>query len=146
MSKVRLAKSGGRLDQRIQHRLKIESRAADDLEHVGGGGLLLQRFAQLIEQPRVLDGDDGLVGEGDQKLDLLIAKRPDGSSSESEDTDRRPLRISGTPNIVRNPVARCACGSAYSGSLAASSMCTGARSSNTRPIRPSRPGLNRSFA
>src|SRR6516165_3345748 len=50
-------------------------------------------------------------------------------------TDRRtspktpigvPLRISGTPNIVRNPVACCACDSAYSGSLAASSICTGA--------------------
>ena len=50
-------------DQRLQHRLQIEGRAADDLEHVGGGGLLLQRFAQLVEQPRVLDGDDGLGGE-----------------------------------------------------------------------------------
>ena len=29
-------------DQRIEHRLQIECRAADDLEHVGGGGLLLQ--------------------------------------------------------------------------------------------------------
>ena len=50
-------------DQRIEHGLQIEGRAADDLEHVGGGGLLLQRFAQLVEQPRVLDGDDGLGGE-----------------------------------------------------------------------------------
>ena len=31
-------------DQRIEHRLQIEGRAADDLEHVGGGGLLLQRL------------------------------------------------------------------------------------------------------
>ena len=36
----------------------------------GGRGLLLQRFgeivgalAQLVEQPRILDGDDGLSGE-----------------------------------------------------------------------------------
>ena len=28
-------------DQRIEHGLQIERRAADDLEHVGGGGLLL---------------------------------------------------------------------------------------------------------
>jgi hypothetical protein len=54
----------------LQHRLEIESRPADDLEHVGGGDLLLQRFAeivsalaQLVEQPRVLDRDDGLGGE-----------------------------------------------------------------------------------
>src|SRR6516164_2235750 len=57
---IRLAKSSGRFDQRIQHRPQIECRAADDLEHVGGGGLLLQRFAQLVEQPRILDRDDGL--------------------------------------------------------------------------------------
>ena len=64
---VRVAEPRRRLDQRIQHGLQIESRAADHLEHVGGGGLLLQQFdsrvAQLVEQPRVLDGDDGLVGE-----------------------------------------------------------------------------------
>ena len=32
--------------------LQIERRAADDLEHIGSGGLLLERFAQLIEQSR----------------------------------------------------------------------------------------------
>ena len=47
--------------KRVEHRLQIEGRAADDLEHVGGGGLLLQRFAQLVEQARILDGDDGLL-------------------------------------------------------------------------------------
>ena len=50
-------------NQRIEHRLQIEGRAADHLEHVGGGGLLLQRFAQLVEQAGVLDGDDSLIGE-----------------------------------------------------------------------------------
>ena len=41
----------------------------DDLQHLRGRGLLLQRLArsscaaQLVEQPRVLDGDDGLGGE-----------------------------------------------------------------------------------
>ena len=68
------------LDQRIEHGLQIEGRAADDLEHVGGGGLLLQRFAQLVEQPRVLDGDDGLVGEGGDQLDLLVGEGPHGSA------------------------------------------------------------------
>ena len=36
------------LDQRIEHRLQIEGRTADNFEHVGSGRLLLQRFAQLI--------------------------------------------------------------------------------------------------
>jgi|SRR6516164_8405940 len=39
-----------RFDERVEHGLQIEGRAADDLEHVGGCGLLLQRFAQLFEQ------------------------------------------------------------------------------------------------
>src|SRR5262249_35136389 len=62
-SHIRIAQSNRRLDQRIEHSLKVEGRAADDLKHVGGGSLLLQRFAQLVEQPCVLDGDDRLVGE-----------------------------------------------------------------------------------
>jgi hypothetical protein len=57
---IRIAKAGCRLGKRIEHRLQIEGRAADHLEHVGGSGLLLQRLTQFVEQPRVLDGDDGL--------------------------------------------------------------------------------------
>ena len=72
---VRLAQASSRLHQRIEYRLQIEGRAADDLEHVGGGGLLLQRFAQLVEQPRVLDGDDGLGGEVRDQRDLLVGER-----------------------------------------------------------------------
>ena len=47
-----------------------------------GRGLLLQRFgeivgalAQFVEQPRVLDGDHGLGGEGLHQLDLLVGER-----------------------------------------------------------------------
>ena len=47
------------------------------LEHLARRGLVLERFCELarprllrLEQPRVLDGDDGLVGEGLQQLDL----------------------------------------------------------------------------
>ena len=40
-------------DQRVEHRLQIEGRAADDLEHVGGGGLLLQRSARSSLSSRV---------------------------------------------------------------------------------------------
>src|SRR5262245_11276850 len=58
--RVRLAKARRRFHECVEHRLQIEGRAADDLEHVGGGGLLLQRLAQLVEQAGVFDGDDGL--------------------------------------------------------------------------------------
>ena len=71
---VGVAQPRRRFDQRIEHGLQIEGRAADHLEHVGGGGLLLQRFAQLVEQPRVLDGDDRLGGEVLHQLDLLVGE------------------------------------------------------------------------
>jgi len=32
----------------------------------------LQRLAQLTKQPRVLDGDDGLLGEIADQVDLLF--------------------------------------------------------------------------
>ena len=42
-----VAQSRRRFHQRIEHGLQIEGRAADDLEHVGGRGLLLQRLAAI---------------------------------------------------------------------------------------------------
>ena len=35
-------KAASRFNERLQHRLEIEGRAANDLEYVGGGGLLLE--------------------------------------------------------------------------------------------------------
>ena len=65
----------------VEHGLDFARRAADHLEHVGGGGLLLQGLAQvvgalpqLVEQPRVLDGDNGLIGEILNQFDLLISE------------------------------------------------------------------------
>ena len=73
----------GRVRQHcIEDRLEFARRTGDDLQHFGGRGLLLQRLreiigalTQLVEQPRVLDGDDGLGGEVLHQLDLLIGER-----------------------------------------------------------------------
>ena len=69
-------------DDGIEDRLQIERRAADDVQHIARRGLILERLRQLararlhlLEQPRVLDGDHGLVGEGLQQLDLLVGER-----------------------------------------------------------------------
>ena len=72
---VRFANAGRGFDERVEHGLQVEGRAANDLEHIRGRGLLLQQFAQLVEQPRILDGDDGLRGEILHQLDLLVSKR-----------------------------------------------------------------------
>src|SRR5262245_17810744 len=88
---IRLAKARRRLDERVEDRLQIERRAADDLEHIGGGGLLLQRFAQLLEQACVLDGDDGLVGEAGDQGDLLIGERANFGTVYDEGSDQLVL-------------------------------------------------------
>ena len=69
-------------DHRIQDRLEIGGRGADDPQDVGGGRLLLECLGeiavariQLLEQAHVLQRDDGLVGEGLRQLDLPVRER-----------------------------------------------------------------------
>ena len=57
----------GALDDRVEDRLHIRRRAADDAEHLGRRRLMLQglaqfrvAFLQFLEQPNILDGDHGL--------------------------------------------------------------------------------------
>src|SRR5262245_11736475 len=45
---IRFTKVRRRLGEGVEHRLQIEGRATDHLEHVGGGGLLLEGLAQLV--------------------------------------------------------------------------------------------------
>ena len=80
-----------------KHRLQVGRRAADDAQDLAGRRLLLQRLGQLavallqlLEQPRVLDGDDGLVGEGLQQRDLLVGERLDLGRA---DTTIAPMRL-----------------------------------------------------
>ena len=80
--------------------MQVERRAADDFEHIGGGGLLLQRFAQFVEQARVFDGDDRLCGEALYELNLLFGERAYLLAVNGEDTDQLFI---GTLRKVRKP-------------------------------------------
>ncbi len=78
---TRIAQPGCRFGDGIEDRLQVEGRAADDLEHVAGCGLVFERLlkiaralAQFVEQADILDGDDGLVGEGLEQLDLRFGE------------------------------------------------------------------------
>src|SRR5262245_2096097 len=88
---VGIAQSRRRFHQRVEHRLQIEGRAADDLEHVGSGGLLLQRFPQLVEQPGILYRDDGLSREVLYQLDLLVGERPNLLAVDADHADQLVL-------------------------------------------------------
>ena len=101
----------GALDDGVEDRLHVRGRAADDAEHLGRCRLMLQGLAQFcvallefLEQPHVLDGDHGLVGEGFKQLDLLFGKgsnfgaanhdRPNGNTFTQQ---RRGKNTSETP-------------------------------------------------
>src|SRR6185437_6882919 len=90
LEKIQGAESGltdlrGVLKDRLKDRLQIAWRSADHLEHIGGCGLLLQRLAQLVEQPRIFDRDHGLVGKDPYQLDLLVGERFYSRPSQDED-------------------------------------------------------------
>src|SRR5262249_26937530 len=63
MPELGLAQPDGVLEHCIENGFKLARRRADDTQYVRCGRLLFQRLSQFIEQPRVLDGDDRLVGE-----------------------------------------------------------------------------------
>src|SRR5262249_13780827 len=87
----------GASHDRVEYRLHIRLRATDDAQDVARGGLRVQRRRQLpgtglelLEQPHVLDGDDGLVGKGFEQADLFLGK---WAHLESPDDDRSDGRL-----------------------------------------------------
>ena len=83
-----LAEAGGGSDDGVKDGLQIGRRARDHPQNFGRGRLLLERLGhlgmglgeravlllQFREQPHVLDGNDGLVGEGLHEGDLRVGE------------------------------------------------------------------------
>ena len=93
---------GGALDDGVEHRLHVCGRAADDAEHLGRCRLMLQGLAQFciallqfFEQPHVLDGDHGLIGEGFEEFDLLVRERTNLGPANGNRPDRSTLAQKG---------------------------------------------------
>ena len=59
----------------FEHWGEIAGRGIDDLQDLGGCGLLFQGFARLGQEPRILHRDDRLRREVLQQRDLFIGKR-----------------------------------------------------------------------
>ena len=72
----------------VEYRLHVGGRLADHLQHLRRGRLPRQRLLCLVEQPRVLDRDHGLVGEGLQQCELLVAE---GAARAATPTTPMPL-------------------------------------------------------
>jgi hypothetical protein len=66
----------GRLFQHcVENRRQVTGRRIDDLQYLGGRGLLLERFARLGQEPRILDCYDGLRREILQQRDIPFRER-----------------------------------------------------------------------
>jgi len=103
--RVSLAQSRRRLDERIEYDLKIECRAADHLRTSAVAVCCCSDSRSSLRQAGILDCDDGLVGEGPEKGNLLIRKRINFGTSKLDCSDRHPLAQQWTPNVVRCPNA-----------------------------------------
>jgi hypothetical protein len=58
-----IAQRVGLFEDRVEHRCQVPGRRIDDLQYLGGRGLLLQRLPRLGQEPRVFHRDDRLCGE-----------------------------------------------------------------------------------
>ena len=102
ISKRGVADADGLTKHGFKYGLNITGRAADNLEYLRRRRLLLQRLrevsgalaevvgalAQLVQQSRILDGDDGLLREVLDQLDLLGGERADFLAIKRERTDQ----------------------------------------------------------
>src|SRR5215467_10094646 len=82
-AEICLAKTRSVCKHGVKYRGELARRTRYDTQHLRGRRLLLQGLAQVgrplsqfVQQPCVLDGDDGLVGEILNQLDLLVGERP----------------------------------------------------------------------
>jgi hypothetical protein len=86
------------VDNAFKYRRGVGHRATDHLQHFGSCRLLLQRLGEFpralllrLEQPRVLNGDHRLVGEGGDQFYLLFVKWTHLNAGERKDANCRSV-------------------------------------------------------
>ena len=79
---IGFAKLAGAFDDRLEDWFDVGRRGGDHLQDIGAAGLVGEGLGEiaglglhLVEQPDIADRDHGLIGEGLQQADLLVAER-----------------------------------------------------------------------
>src|SRR5215472_6599724 len=95
---------------RVEHRLNVGRRTGDYAQHLASRGLILKRLLKFalacllrLEQPRVFDGDDGLVGEGLEYLNLLVGEGLYLGTPENQHANRILVTDEGNSNDCSVP-------------------------------------------
>ncbi len=87
-----------RLHDLFEHRRHIVRGLADDAQNVRTGGLPGQRHLGFVEQPRVLNGDHGLISKGLRQRNLItriglsLAARKDKQTKELALAQKRHVK------------------------------------------------------
>src|SRR5262245_8872273 len=71
----------------LEDRLHVCRRATNHPKDLTGRGLTLQSLLRLVEQANILDGDDGLTGEGLEEGNLLLGERPGNTARDADGAD-----------------------------------------------------------
>jgi len=95
---VRIAEASGPHQNGVERSLKVGRRRRDVPKYVSSRRMPLQGLTkagvavvELLEQPRILDGDDGLIREGLDERDLALAELPGHHTRYREDADSLTL-------------------------------------------------------
>ena len=97
----------GALGNSLEDGLHVIGRTGDHLQDFRSRGLPLQRFPGLVEQPRVLDCDHRLIGEGRQQIDLLVIERTHFGTAQQDRADALVATQQGHGQNGMNNRARC---------------------------------------
>jgi hypothetical protein len=91
-------KSVSLLQYCVKDRCEVARGGVDDLQYLGGRGLLLQRLARLSQQPRVLHRDDRLRRKIFEESDLFVGKRSHRLPVDPEEAPRNTILAQRDPN------------------------------------------------
>src|SRR5262245_36405885 len=110
----RPAQGYGPLQDCLEYRLNICRRSTDHPQDLTRRSLLLQRLGEvlvagleLLEQAHVLDGDDGLLGEGLEQRNLFVGEPTDHWAGHKDRSDRATLTPHGDDEQATLPGETC---------------------------------------
>ena len=88
------------LQYRVEHWREVAGRRIDDLQYLGGRGLLLQCLAHLGDGPGILHCDDCLCREVMQQRNLLVGKWPHILAVTDDRAEQCDLLIREWPHLL----------------------------------------------